>query len=117
MKCQAEKVVRERKVLEVHIDKGMKDGHKFHFRGESNQVIYAIRTCTVPLGVSFTSTHARVYHVCLLRVHVHACVAVHTYMYVDESVCKCLRWLPLLTTSLTTPCCRCKQYVVHERSY
>ena len=37
-KCDADKVVRERKVLEVHIDKGMKDGHKFHFRGESNQV-------------------------------------------------------------------------------
>ena len=37
-KCDADKVVRERKVLEVHIDKGMKDGHKFNFRGESNQV-------------------------------------------------------------------------------
>jgi DnaJ family protein A protein 1 len=36
-KCDADKVVRERKVLEVHIDKGMKDGHKFNFRGESNQ--------------------------------------------------------------------------------
>lgn len=36
-KCDADKVVRERKVLEVHIDKGMRDGHKFNFRGESNQ--------------------------------------------------------------------------------
>ena len=36
-KCDAEKVVRERKILEVHIEKGMKDGHKITFRGESNQ--------------------------------------------------------------------------------
>ncbi|KAL5484133.1 hypothetical protein EMCRGX_G020581 [Ephydatia muelleri] len=35
--CQGEKVVRERKVLEVHIEKGMKDGTKITFRGESNQ--------------------------------------------------------------------------------
>ena len=41
-KCDAEKVVRDRKVLEVHVDKGMKDGHKFHFRGESNQVLCAV---------------------------------------------------------------------------
>ena len=32
------KVVRERKILEVHIDKGMKDGQKITFSGEGDQV-------------------------------------------------------------------------------
>ena len=36
--CNGQKVVRDRKILEVHIDKGMKDGQKIVFRGESNQV-------------------------------------------------------------------------------
>ncbi|XP_013776149.1 dnaJ homolog subfamily A member 1-like [Limulus polyphemus] len=36
--CQGKKVVRERKVLEVHIDKGMKDGQKITFSGEGDQV-------------------------------------------------------------------------------
>ncbi len=31
-------MVRDRKILEVHIEKGMKDGHKITFHGESNQV-------------------------------------------------------------------------------
>ena len=43
-KCNAEKVIRDRKVLEVHVDKGMKDGHKFTFRGDSNQVCVDIYT-------------------------------------------------------------------------
>ena len=33
------KVVRERKILEVHITKGMKDGQKITFSGEGDQVI------------------------------------------------------------------------------
>ena len=41
-KCDAEKVMRERKILEVHVDKGMKDGQKITFRGESNQVYLTI---------------------------------------------------------------------------
>ncbi len=36
--CNGNKVARDRKILEVHIDKGMKDGQKITFRGESNQV-------------------------------------------------------------------------------
>ncbi len=36
--CNGMKVARDRKILEVHIDKGMKDGQKITFRGESNQV-------------------------------------------------------------------------------
>ena len=34
------KVVRERKILEVHITKGMKDGQKITFSGEGDQVTY-----------------------------------------------------------------------------
>eukprot|EP01112_Ceratiomyxa_fruticulosa_P008307 TRINITY_DN2151_c0_g1_i1.p1 TRINITY_DN2151_c0_g1~~TRINITY_DN2151_c0_g1_i1.p1 ORF type:complete len:416 (-),score=112.24 TRINITY_DN2151_c0_g1_i1:199-1446(-) len=35
--CKAKKVVKDRKVLEVHIDKGMRDGQKITFTGESDQ--------------------------------------------------------------------------------
>lgn len=35
--CQGKKVVRERKILEVHIDRGMKDGQKITFHGEGDQ--------------------------------------------------------------------------------
>jgi len=35
--CMGKKVVRERKILEVHITKGMKDGQKITFSGEGDQ--------------------------------------------------------------------------------
>ncbi|KAG8176025.1 hypothetical protein JTE90_022862 [Oedothorax gibbosus] len=35
--CNGKKVVRERKLIEVHIDKGMEDGHKVTFAGEGDQ--------------------------------------------------------------------------------
>lgn len=35
--CQGKKVNRERKILEVHIDKGMKDGENIRFAGEGDQ--------------------------------------------------------------------------------
>ncbi|XP_070536901.1 dnaJ homolog subfamily A member 1-like [Ptychodera flava] len=35
--CQGRKIVRERKILEVHIDKGMRDGQKVTFQGEGDQ--------------------------------------------------------------------------------
>ncbi|GIY20986.1 dnaJ homolog subfamily A member 1 [Caerostris darwini] len=35
--CNGKKVVRERKLIEVHIDKGMEDGHKITFTGEGDQ--------------------------------------------------------------------------------
>ncbi|KAJ2246646.1 Type I HSP40 co-chaperone, partial [Coemansia sp. RSA 455] len=36
-KCDAKKVVNERKQLEVHIDRGMKNGQKVVFQGEADQ--------------------------------------------------------------------------------
>ena len=36
--CRGKKVVNERKILEVHIDKGMKAGQKIVFSGESDQM-------------------------------------------------------------------------------
>ncbi|XP_073202131.1 dnaJ homolog subfamily A member 1 isoform X2 [Lepidochelys kempii] len=35
--CIGRKIVREKKILEVHIDKGMKDGQKITFHGEGDQ--------------------------------------------------------------------------------
>lgn len=35
--CQGRKIVQERKILEVHIDKGMEDGQKIFFNGEGDQ--------------------------------------------------------------------------------
>jgi DnaJ-class molecular chaperone len=37
-KCNGRKVNRERKILEVQIDKGMEDGQKITFGGEGDQV-------------------------------------------------------------------------------
>lgn len=37
-KCSGKKTVVERKVLHVHVDKGVKDGHKVEFRGEGDQI-------------------------------------------------------------------------------
>nr|CAI5868488.1 unnamed protein product [Callosobruchus analis] len=35
--CQGKKTVRDRKILEVHVDKGMSDGQKIIFNGEGDQ--------------------------------------------------------------------------------
>jgi len=37
-KCLGKKTVVERKVLHVHVDRGVKSGHKIEFRGEGDQV-------------------------------------------------------------------------------
>jgi len=37
-KCNGRKVVRERKILEVSVDKGMEDGQRITFGGEGDQV-------------------------------------------------------------------------------
>jgi len=36
-KCNGKKVIKERKILDAHIDKGMKDGQKIEFTGEGDQ--------------------------------------------------------------------------------
>ena len=37
--CKGKKVTNETKILEVHVDKGMKDGQKITFRGEGDQLV------------------------------------------------------------------------------
>lgn len=36
-KCEGKKVVREKKILEVNVDKGMRDGQQIRFHGEGDQ--------------------------------------------------------------------------------
>lgn len=37
--CKGKKVTQQTKVLEVHVDKGMKDNQKIPFRGEGDQLV------------------------------------------------------------------------------
>ena len=37
--CKGKKVIHESKILEVHVDKGMRDGQKIPFRGEGDQMV------------------------------------------------------------------------------
>jgi hypothetical protein len=37
--CRGKKVVNETKILDVHIDKGMREGQKIYFRGEGDQQV------------------------------------------------------------------------------
>jgi DnaJ family protein A protein 2 len=36
--CQGQKVAKDRKIFEVHIEKGMKNGHKIKFAGEADEI-------------------------------------------------------------------------------
>ena len=38
--CNGKKTIKQKKSFEVHVDKGMQDGQKVVFRGESNQEVY-----------------------------------------------------------------------------
>lgn len=40
--CKGKKVVNETKILEVPVDKGMKDGKKIYFRGEGDQLVIIV---------------------------------------------------------------------------
>ncbi len=36
--CKGQKVMKDRKVLEVHVEKGMKNGHKIRFAGDADEI-------------------------------------------------------------------------------
>lgn len=40
--CKGKQLVKDKKVLEVHIEKGMRDGQKIVFAGESDQAVCVI---------------------------------------------------------------------------
>lgn len=40
--CRGNKVVQEKKILEVHIEKGMQHGQKITFQGEADQMVSAL---------------------------------------------------------------------------
>lgn len=37
--CRANKIVQKKKVLEVHVDKGMQHGQKIVFQGEADEAV------------------------------------------------------------------------------
>jgi len=55
--CRASKVVQERKVLEVHIEKGMQHGQKIVFQGEADQAVSSIHphSCSHKMQDVYTS--------------------------------------------------------------
>ena len=40
--CRGKKVAKESKILQVHVDKGMRDGQKITFRGEGDRLGYML---------------------------------------------------------------------------
>ena len=56
--CKGSKVVQEKKVLEVHVEKGMQHGQKIVFQGQADEAVglcYNLHTCT---------------HICMLSVSI-----------------------------------------------
>jgi DnaJ-class molecular chaperone len=48
--CHGKKIVRENKVLEVHIDKGMKNGQKIVFHGEGDQNVCIVTLLSLAMS-------------------------------------------------------------------
>lgn len=42
LQCKGNKVTQEKKVLEVHVEKGMQDGQKIVFEGQADQAVSEI---------------------------------------------------------------------------
>lgn len=40
--CSGKKVIQETKILEVNVDKGMRDGQRIPFRGEGDQSVSTV---------------------------------------------------------------------------
>ena len=56
--CKGKKVINETKILEVHVDKGMRDGQKIPFRGEGDQQVGSLRMNTFRIvSINFNIQH------------------------------------------------------------
>lgn len=67
-KCDAQKVIESSKVIEVHVDRGAKDGQEIKFMGEGNQ------EPSIPAGNVVIVLDEQAHPVCIMRsAHIHVC--------------------------------------------
>jgi len=50
--CKGQKVVQDKKMLEVHVEKGMQHGQKITFQGEADEAVWS-GLCTTPVYLQF----------------------------------------------------------------
>ena len=63
--CKGKKVISETKILEVHVDKGMKDGQKIPFRGEGDQLVGRVFSCFIIMQMITHMSSPFVRHMCV----------------------------------------------------
>jgi hypothetical protein len=53
--CKGQKVVQDKKTLEVHVEKGMQHGQKITFQGEADEAVWFFFLSSYPLSPTFCS--------------------------------------------------------------